>query len=62
VNEASSIKLDLCLLKDGTIVGRVPSWNPASSKDLDDSVPMAEFDVPAAERTFHAYFRHVAER
>lgn len=62
LNVASSIELDLCLLKDGTIAGFVPSWHPAFSKSLYEPVPMAEFDVPAAERTFVAYLKHVAER
>ena len=59
---ASLIELDLCLLKDGTIAGFVPSWHPALAESLFDPVPMMEFDVPAAERTFIAYLRHVAKR
>jgi len=62
LNVASSIELDLCLLKDGTIAGFVPSWHPALAESLFDPVPMMEFDALAAERTFSAYLRHVAKR
>jgi hypothetical protein len=58
----SRSELELCLLTDGTVVGLVPSWHPAYSKALYDPIPMAEFDVPAAERTFIAYLKNVAER